>query len=59
MRRAQDRGPDAARAEGVVIAREVFQAVRDVVQGVHISAPFGRVEPVQAVLGEISGRASQ
>ncbi|NNG17215.1 MAG: bifunctional homocysteine S-methyltransferase/methylenetetrahydrofolate reductase, partial [Gemmatimonadales bacterium] len=59
MRRAQDRSIDAARAEGVAIAREVFQAVRGFVQGVHINAPFGRVEPVQAVLREISGQASQ
>ena len=55
MRRAQDQSADAAQAEGVAIARDVFQAVRRLVQGVHISAPFGRVEPVQAVLREISG----
>jgi homocysteine S-methyltransferase len=55
MRRAQDRSPDAARAEGVAIAREVFEGVRGFVQGVHINAPFGRVPPVQAVLREISG----
>jgi homocysteine S-methyltransferase len=44
MRRAQDRGKEAALAEGVAIAREMFQRVRGMVQGVQVSAPFGRVE---------------
>jgi hypothetical protein len=33
---------DKARAEGVRIAQELVTAVRDLVQGVQISAPFGR-----------------
>jgi homocysteine S-methyltransferase len=33
---------DAARAEGVAIARDMLAAVKDLVQGAQISAPFGR-----------------
>ncbi len=44
MRRAQDKGKEAALAEGVTIAREMFQQVKGSVQGVQVSAPFGRVE---------------
>jgi methionine synthase I (cobalamin-dependent)/5,10-methylenetetrahydrofolate reductase len=42
MRAAQDRGRDAAVAEGVAIARETLARVRPVVQGVQVSAPVGR-----------------
>jgi homocysteine S-methyltransferase len=34
--------PDAAREEGVAIAREMLSAVRDQVQGAQISAPLSR-----------------
>jgi len=44
MRQAQDKGKEAALAEGVKIAREMFQQVKGTVQGVQVSAPFGRVE---------------
>ena len=44
MRRAQDKGKEAALQEGVCIAREMFERVKDVVQGVQVSAPFGKVE---------------
>jgi len=40
MRKA-DTG-DAARAEGVRIAQETLVAIRNMVQGVQIAAPFGR-----------------
>ncbi|MEE9208246.1 MAG: bifunctional homocysteine S-methyltransferase/methylenetetrahydrofolate reductase [Gemmatimonadota bacterium] len=43
MRAAQERGAEFARAEGCAIAREMVTAVRDRVQGVQVSAPFGRV----------------
>ncbi len=43
MRRAQERGKDAALAEGVAIARELLQRIRPMVQGAQVSAPFGRV----------------
>ena len=44
MRVAQDRGKDAALAEGVAIAREMFAQVKQDVQGIQVSAPFGKVE---------------
>ncbi len=42
MERITDK--EAAREEGLAIARETLIAVRDVVQGVQVSAPFGRVQ---------------
>ena len=46
--------PDLARTEGIRIAQEMLAAVRPMVQGVQVSAPFGRyavaVEIVQQVL---------
>jgi homocysteine S-methyltransferase len=50
MRRAQERGDAAARAEGVAIAREIVEAVKGGVQGVHVSAPLGRVEVARQVI---------
>jgi methionine synthase / methylenetetrahydrofolate reductase(NADPH) len=48
MARAQT--PDAARAEGVAIAREMLLAVRHTVQGAQISAPQGRYSSAVDVL---------
>jgi homocysteine S-methyltransferase len=43
MRRMERVGSaDAARAEGIAIAREMLAAVRPATQGVQLSAPFGR-----------------
>jgi methionine synthase / methylenetetrahydrofolate reductase (NADH) len=46
--------PERARAEGIAIAREMLAQARPMVQGVQVSAPFGRyalaVEIVQQVL---------
>ena len=46
--------PDRARAEGIAIAQEMLRDARPMVQGVQVSAPFGRyalaVEIVQQVL---------
>jgi homocysteine S-methyltransferase len=42
MHRITDK--DAAREEGLAIARETLTEVRDLVQGVQVSAPFGRVQ---------------
>ena len=42
MQRVTDK--DAAREEGLAIARETLVEVRDLVQGVQVSAPFGRVQ---------------
>ncbi|MGD0484158.1 MAG: bifunctional homocysteine S-methyltransferase/methylenetetrahydrofolate reductase [Gemmatimonadales bacterium] len=50
MRAAQERGRDAAAAEGVAIAREMLERVRPMVQGAQVSAPFGRVPVALEVL---------
>ncbi len=50
MRRAQDKGPDAARREGVAIAREVVAAVKGMVRGVQVSPPLGKCELALEVL---------
>ena len=42
MSRVTDK--DAAREEGLTIARETLLEVRDLVQGVQVSAPFGNVK---------------
>jgi homocysteine S-methyltransferase len=44
MRRASERSKEHGLAEGVAIARELLERVRSSVQGVQVSAPFGRVE---------------
>ncbi len=48
MSRAQN--PEAARAEGVAIAREMLIAVKTMVQGAQISAPMGRYSSAVDVL---------
>jgi homocysteine S-methyltransferase len=44
MRRASDKSKEHAVAEGIAIARELLERVRPLVQGVQVSAPFGKVE---------------
>lgn len=44
MRVASDKGKEEAREEGITIARESLLEVRDVIQGVQVSAPFGNVK---------------
>ena len=44
MRKANDQSKEHALAEGIAIAREALAHVRDVVRGVQVSAPFGRIE---------------
>ncbi|MCC6824138.1 MAG: bifunctional homocysteine S-methyltransferase/methylenetetrahydrofolate reductase [Acidobacteria bacterium] len=43
MRVASDKGKDEGRIEGINIARESLLEVRDLIQGVQVSAPFGNV----------------
>src|SRR5437868_5476115 len=50
--------PDAARAEGVAIAREMLTALRDMVQGAQISAPMGRYSSAVDVLEALGSAAS-
>ncbi|MCU1287352.1 MAG: homocysteine S-methyltransferase [Acidobacteriales bacterium] len=49
-RMARTNTADAARAEGVMIAREMLIAVRDFCQGAQISAPLGRYSSAVDVL---------
>jgi homocysteine S-methyltransferase len=44
MRRANERSKEHAVNEGIAIAREMLERVRASVQGVQVSAPFGKVE---------------
>ena len=44
MRRANEKSKEHAVAEGISIAREMLERVRANVQGVQVSAPFGKVE---------------
>jgi homocysteine S-methyltransferase len=48
--------PEIARAEGVAIAREMVRRVRPLVEGVQLSAPFGRYEMALEVAGAIGPR---
>ncbi len=43
--------PEAAKAEGIKIAQEMLAEVRPVVQGVQVSAPFGKYSAAAEVLG--------
>ena len=55
--RAAATGPEASRAEGVVIAREMLAQARGHVQGVQVSAPFGKYTAAAEVLDLLSERA--
>jgi len=44
MRKASDTSKEAARDEGIKIARESLTEVQDLIQGVQVSAPFGNVK---------------
>jgi homocysteine S-methyltransferase len=53
LRMAQCATPDAARREGVLIAQEMLEAVRPMVQGVQVSAPFGRYALAADVIASV------
>jgi methionine synthase I (cobalamin-dependent)/5,10-methylenetetrahydrofolate reductase len=44
MRAASAKSKEHGVAEGIAIARELFERVRPLVQGVQVSAPFGKVD---------------
>ncbi len=44
MRKANEKSKEHALEEGIAIARESLARVRDVVQGVQVSAPFGKID---------------
>ncbi len=54
MRAAERLGAAAERAEGIAIARELYDGLRDVprIAGVHLGAPGGDVEAALSVVGE-------
>ena len=59
MRIASEIGKEAARDEGLKIARESLVEVRDLIQGVQVSAPFGNVRyalEVFSVLEDFAAR---
>lgn len=53
MRVASDNGKEAARDEGLQIARELLTDVRDLIQGVQVSAPFNNVRYALEVFGAL------
>jgi methionine synthase / methylenetetrahydrofolate reductase(NADPH) len=56
MRKANEKSKEHAVAEGIAIAREMFDRVRPLVQGVQVSAPFGKVElALQVFAGALAG----
>jgi homocysteine S-methyltransferase len=54
MAAAQEQGKEVARAEGVTIAREMLRDIHQAIEGVQVSAPFGRVSYVFDVLEELN-----
>lgn len=57
-RMARAANADAARAEGILIAREMLHKVRGLVQGAQVAAPLGRYSSAIDVLDGISGSAT-
>lgn len=56
MRTANEKSKEHAVAEGIAIAREMLDRVRPLVQGVQVSAPFGKVElALDVFAGNIQG----
>jgi homocysteine S-methyltransferase len=57
MRQAEAGGTEGAHAEGIRIAHEMIEAVKGMVQGVHVSTPGGRIDVALEALG-VSGAAT-
>ncbi len=55
---AATKSPEAAREEGIAIAREMLIAVREMVQGAQISAPLGRYTSAVDVLEALGSSRS-
>jgi len=53
LRMAQADTPEAARREGILIAQEMLEAVKPFVQGVQVSAPFGRYNVAAEVIASV------
>ena len=54
MRIASDKSKEHGRDEGIAIARESLLEVKDVIQGVQVSAPFGNVKYALQVFDALS-----
>ena len=59
LRMAQAESPEAARAEGVNIAREMLAEAQPMVQGVQVSAPFGRYALAADVIASVLPPSNQ
>ena len=59
LRMAQAESPEAARAEGVNIAREMLAEAQPMVQGVQVSAPFGRYALAADVIASVLPESTQ
>jgi homocysteine S-methyltransferase len=53
MRTAEDRSPEAARAEGVALALEIYGQIRDVVDGVQVATPIKGRESTLELLAAV------
>jgi homocysteine S-methyltransferase len=58
MRRANEKSKEAGVQQGIAIAREMLDRVRPSVQGVQVSAPFGKVELALEVFKETLAAAT-
>jgi homocysteine S-methyltransferase len=59
LRMAQCDTPEAARKEGIVIAREMVEAVRPMVEGVQVAATAGQYKAAAEVLSSVLGTATR
>ncbi|HEY0757785.1 MAG TPA: bifunctional homocysteine S-methyltransferase/methylenetetrahydrofolate reductase [Acidisarcina sp.] len=53
LRMQRPETPELARAEGILIAQEMLNEARAMVQGVQVSAPFGRYNAAAAVIASV------
>jgi len=53
MRRAEERADGASKEEGILIARDTLARVKGLVEGVQVSAPFGKVERALDVISAL------
>ncbi len=51
MAAAQEKGGDYARQTGIDIARETFESIRPLIQGIQVSPPMGKVDMALEVIG--------
>ncbi len=59
MRVASEKGKEAGMAEGLAIAREMVSQIQPHVQGVQVSAPFGKVDFALEVFEALDGWAER